>query len=85
MRTIYLHSAPANGRYAVDRRVFAYRRVISDNTLACTLLIATFFASVSFIVLFLGLESFFEGITVWQGVSQWVSQAHGLYLRACPS
>ncbi|CAM9257720.1 unnamed protein product [Scytosiphon promiscuus] len=58
--------------YAVDRRVFAYRRVISDNTLACTILIVTFFASVSFIVLFLGLESFFEGMTAWQGVSEWV-------------
>ncbi|CAM9249568.1 unnamed protein product [Ectocarpus fasciculatus] len=58
--------------YVLDRRVFAYRRVVSDNTVACTLLITTFFASVSFIVLFLGLESVLEGLSAGKDVSTWI-------------
>lgn len=61
-------------RYVLDRRVFAYRGVVSDNTVACTLLITTFFASVSFIVLFLGLESVLEGLSAGKDVSTWVRQ-----------
>eukprot|EP00903_Cladosiphon_okamuranus_P017637 g16245.t2 len=56
---------------ALDRRVFAYRRVVTDNTLACILVITVFFASVSFIVLFLGLESIIEGVSAGQSVSAW--------------
>ncbi|CAM9155461.1 unnamed protein product [Ectocarpus sp. 13 AM-2016] len=58
--------------YVLDRRVFAYRRVVSDNTVACTLLITTFFASISLIVLFLGLESVLEGLNAGKDVSSWI-------------
>ncbi|CAM9197110.1 unnamed protein product, partial [Discosporangium mesarthrocarpum] len=50
--------------YIMDRGVFAYRAFVSDEMLASVVVIAMFFSSVCFIVLFLGLESVLEGITV---------------------
>eukprot|EP00752_Nemacystus_decipiens_P012877 g11399.t1 len=63
--------ATALALFALDRRVFAYRRVVTDNTLAGIVVITIFFASVSFIVLFLGLESFIEGVSAGQSLSAW--------------
>ncbi|CAM9090697.1 unnamed protein product [Laminaria digitata] len=63
--------------YVLDRRVFAYRKVVSDDTLASAVVICSFFASVCFIVLFLGLESVLEGISAGQGVSSWVQSMLG--------
>lgn len=64
---------PFPTRFALDRRVFAYRRVVTDDTVACIVVITVFFASVTFIVLFLGLESVIEGVSAGQSVSAWVS------------
>lgn len=74
--TLYL--SPCTRSHALDRRIFAYRRVVSDNTLTCIMVISTFFASVSFIVVFLGLESVLEGFSAGQGVSLWVSHSERL-------
>lgn len=62
------------GRLILDRRVFAYRAVLSDEVLASVIVIGTLFSSVCFIGLFLGLESVLEGISAGQGVSSWVSE-----------
>ncbi|CAM9742949.1 unnamed protein product [Sphacelaria rigidula] len=59
--------------FVLDRRIFAYRAVVSDDGVASVVVICTFFASVSFIALFLGLESIHEGITAGQDVSAWVN------------
>ncbi|CAN0180318.1 unnamed protein product, partial [Phaeothamnion confervicola] len=58
--------------YLLDRSIFCYRRLVSDETLASMFVIGVFFSSVSFIILFLGTESILEGITVWGAASTWV-------------
>lgn len=72
---------PDPDRFVLDRRIFAYRAVVSDDGVASVVVICTFFASVSFIALFLGLESIHEGITAGQDVSAWVRGTH-LFLQA---
>lgn len=60
------------GRHTFDRRIFAYRSVVSDSTMSSTVVILSFCASLSFIVLFLGLESILEGINAGQNIFAWV-------------
>ncbi|CAM9364882.1 unnamed protein product [Discosporangium mesarthrocarpum] len=60
---------------AIDRNVFAYRKVISDNALATLLVISVLFLCTGFIFLFLGTESVLEGLAVAGRTSNWVKSA----------
>lgn len=68
----YCRTMPIS-RYALDRRIFAYRKVVSDSVVASAVVILSFCASVTFIVLFLGVESMLEGINAARNISRWVS------------
>ncbi|KAG5175788.1 hypothetical protein JKP88DRAFT_337581 [Tribonema minus] len=59
--------------YVLGRRVFFYRRFISDNTVATLVVIGVFFLCSGFIVLFLGTESVLEGLTVAERATKWIT------------
>ncbi|CAM9428440.1 unnamed protein product, partial [Choristocarpus tenellus] len=59
----------------IDRRIFAYRRIISDDTVATLLVISVLFLCSGFIFLFLGTESVLEGLAVAGRASDWVKGA----------
>lgn len=63
--------------YLVDRRVFLYRLLVSDATLASCVAISAFFLSVTFIILFLGWKSVWEGVSAAQSLSIWVQTQLG--------
>ncbi|CAM9178270.1 unnamed protein product [Chrysoparadoxa australica] len=58
--------------FLLDRKIFIYRRVISDGALSSLVVMFVFFACSSFIFFFLGTESLLEGLTVVDRASSWV-------------
>jgi len=58
--------------YFVDRKIFSYRRIISDDFLAATVMVSLFLVSLVFISFFLGTESVIEGIGAYESALLWV-------------
>ena len=64
----------AGALWLIDRRVFYYRYFISDQVLVSTLLIIGMFTTATFVVLYLGTESFMEGSKAAADISEWVQE-----------